>query len=137
VLDAGGRGRFSGSLPRRNQSNYNRGPQSILPISNDAPVADVCGLRPIGCIRTTRSAGGAEPFGIRVETTDGTYAIAEAIRADDESQGFYQTGPSFRRKTSDCATAAKLQFNAFVQLRLQLIHSADTKADIVTPVRAG
>jgi glycyl-tRNA synthetase len=82
--------------------------------------------------------GGVEPFAMRAETTDGTYAIAEAIMRTTNRKpplGFYQMGPSFRRETSDGATAAKLRFNAFVQLEFQLIHSADTKADIVTPVR--
>jgi glycyl-tRNA synthetase len=75
---------------------------------------------------------------MRAETTDGTYAIAEAIMRTTNCKpplGFYQMGPSFRRETSDGATAAKLRSNAFVQLEFQLIHSADTKADIVTPVR--
>jgi glycyl-tRNA synthetase len=82
--------------------------------------------------------GGVEPFAMRAETTDGTYTIAEAIMRTTNRKpplGFYQMGPSFRRETSDGATAAKLRFNAFVQLEFQLIHSADTKADIVTPVR--
>jgi glycyl-tRNA synthetase len=82
--------------------------------------------------------GGLQPFAMRAETTDGTYAIAEAIMRTTNRKpplGFYQMGPSFRRETSDGATAAKLRFNAFVQLEFQLIHSADTKADIATPVR--
>ena len=41
--------------------------------------------------------------------------------------------PSVGRR--DGATAAKLRFNTFVHLEFQLIHSADTEADIVTPVR--
>jgi glycyl-tRNA synthetase len=82
--------------------------------------------------------GGLEPFAMRAETTEGTYAIAETIMRTTNRRpplGFYQMGPSFRRETSDGATAAKLRFNAFVQLEFQLIHSADTKADIATPVR--
>jgi glycyl-tRNA synthetase len=82
--------------------------------------------------------GGVAAFAMRAETTDGTYAIAEAIMRTTNRKPplvFYQMGPSFRRETSDGATAAKLRFNAFVQLEFQLIHSADTKADIVTPVR--
>jgi glycyl-tRNA synthetase len=82
--------------------------------------------------------GGVEPFAMRAETTDGTYVIAEAIMRTTNRKpplGFYQMGTSFRRETSDGATASKLRFNAFVQLEFQLIHSADSKADIVTPVR--
>jgi glycyl-tRNA synthetase len=82
--------------------------------------------------------GGVEPFAMRAETTDGTYKVAETIMRTTNRKpplGFYQMGPSFRRETSDGATAAKLRFNAFVQLEFQLIHSADTKADIATPVR--
>jgi glycyl-tRNA synthetase len=82
--------------------------------------------------------GGVEPFAMRAETTDGTYVIAEAVMRTTNRKPplcFYQMGPSFRRETSDGATAAKLRFNAFIQLEFQLIHSADTKADIATPLR--
>lgn len=44
-------------------------------------------------------------------------------------------GQSYRRETSDGATAAKLRLNAFNQLELQCIHAADTKADLATAVR--
>lgn len=82
--------------------------------------------------------GGTEPFAMRAETTDGTYVMAtHLLRSTNKKPPvcFYQEGKSFRRETSDGATAAKLRFNAFTQLEFQMIHSVDTKVDFVTPMR--
>lgn len=82
--------------------------------------------------------GGESQYGLRPETTNGTYELAEASLREGSIRapfGFYQMGPSFRRETSDGATAAKLRFNQFTQLEFQLIMSEDTKADLATPLR--
>lgn len=82
--------------------------------------------------------GGEAQFGLRPETTNGSYEIAQSLILGGEIKapcGIYQIGPSFRRETSDGATAAKLRFNQFNQLEFQLIMSQDTKADLATPLR--
>lgn len=82
--------------------------------------------------------GGEEDWGLRAETTEGTYAIASQLMRESNMKpplGFYQMGQSFRRETTDGATAAKLRFNAFYQLEFQLIFAADTKADLHTDLR--
>lgn len=82
--------------------------------------------------------GGTSQYGLRPETTNGTYEIAKSLIRDGSVRApgcFYQMGPSFRRETSDGATAAKLRFNQFTQLEFQLIMSQDTKADLISPLR--
>lgn len=82
--------------------------------------------------------GGARPWALRAETTDGTYVLAERILRTTRLRPplcVWQMGYSYRRETRDGATAAKLRLNAFSQLELQLIHAEDTKAEIATPLR--
>lgn len=82
--------------------------------------------------------GGTSEWALRGETTDGTYATAVQILRSTRMRPplcVWQMGQSFRRETSDGATAAKLRLNAFVQLEMQCIHAVDTKADIATAVR--
>jgi glycyl-tRNA synthetase len=82
--------------------------------------------------------GGSEAFALRPETTNGTFAIAKHILMTTNRKPpfcVYQMGNSFRRETSDGATAAKLRFNAFNQLEFQCIYSNDTKVDFFTPLR--
>lgn len=82
--------------------------------------------------------GGARPWALRAETTDGTYVLAERILRTTRLRPplcVWQMGTSYRRETRDGATAAKLRLNAFSQLELQLIHAEDTKAEIATPLR--
>ncbi len=82
--------------------------------------------------------GGTSEWALRAETTDGTYATAVQILRSTRMRPplcVWQMGQSFRRETSDGATAAKLRFNAFNQLEMQCIHAVDTKADIATAVR--
>jgi glycyl-tRNA synthetase (class II) len=82
--------------------------------------------------------GGTSEWALRAETTEGTYATAVQILRSTRMRPplcVWQMGQSFRRETSDGATAAKLRLNAFVQLEMQCIHAVDTKADIATAVR--
>lgn len=82
--------------------------------------------------------GGIDPYALRAETTDGTYAIAAHIMRTTRLKpplGIWQMGYSHRRETSDGATAAKLRLNAFQQFEMQLIHAEDTKAEIAEPLR--
>lgn len=82
--------------------------------------------------------GGSNPYALRAETTDGTYSIAAQIIRTTRLNPplcIWQMGYSYRRETSDGATAAKLRLNVFNQLELQLIHAEDTKAEIATPLR--
>jgi glycyl-tRNA synthetase len=82
--------------------------------------------------------GGDLPYALRAETTEGSYTMAAHIMRTTKLKpplGIWQAGYSFRRELNDGATAAKLRFNAFNQLEFQLIHTTDTKADIVTPLR--
>ncbi len=82
--------------------------------------------------------GGSSEWALRAETTDGTYEAAVQILRSTRTRPplcTWQMGQSFRRETSDGATAAKLRLNAFVQLEMQCIHAVDTKADIATAVR--
>lgn len=82
--------------------------------------------------------GGARPWALRAETTDGTYVLAERILRTTRLRPplcVWQMGYSYRRETRDGAAAAKLRLNAFSQLELQLIHAEDTKAEIATPLR--
>ena len=81
---------------------------------------------------------GTSDWALRAETTDGTYATAVQILRSTRTRPplcVWQMGQSYRRETSDGATAAKLRLNAFNQLELQCIHAADTKADLATAVR--
>lgn len=82
--------------------------------------------------------GGTNPYALRAETTDGSYATAtQIIRTTKLNPPLcvWQMGYSFRRELSDGATAAKLRLNAFNQMELQLIHAEDTKAEIAGPLR--
>lgn len=82
--------------------------------------------------------GGTAPFAMRAETTDGSYAMAVQILKSTNVKPplcIWQMGISHRRELNDGATAAKLRFNAFTQLELQMIHYADTAMDIGQPVR--
>jgi glycyl-tRNA synthetase len=86
----------------------------------------------------TDPPGGTNPYALRAETTDGTYATAVQIMRTTKLKPplcVWQMGYSHRRETTDGATAAKLRLNAFTQLELQLIHAADTKAEIAIPIR--
>jgi histidyl-tRNA synthetase len=63
-------------------------------------------------------------WALRAETTDGTYRIARHLLRSTSMKPplcVYQSGKSFRRETSDGATAAKLRFNEFNQLEFQCI----------------
>ncbi|AXQ69254.1 hypothetical protein HOU02_gp471 [Caulobacter phage CcrBL9] len=81
---------------------------------------------------------GDKPFALRAETTPGTYKIAEHLLRQSGYKAplcVWQAGPSFRRESSDGATAEKLRFNQFWQLEFQCLYAEDTKADYATPVR--
>lgn len=83
--------------------------------------------------------GGTEPFALRAETTDGTYSIAAQMLRESRMKPpicFYQIGTSFRRETSDGATAEKLRFNAFTQLEFQMLYAEGTTAPIAETIRA-
>lgn len=68
---------------------------------------------------------------LRPETTPSTYAYSMALIANGVRPPvcYYQIGKSFRRETSDGATAAKLRYYEFTQLEFQCIYAADSKAD--------
>lgn len=81
---------------------------------------------------------GSREFALRAETTPGTYLIAEHLLKSTKMRApicFWQAGLSFRRETSDGATAAKLRFNQFYQLEFQCLYPQDTKADYAPVVR--
>lgn len=82
--------------------------------------------------------GGTEPWALRAETTDGSYEAAVRILRTTRARAplcVWQMGTSFRRETSDGATAAKLRFNAFTQLEMQCVFAADSTAPIADRVR--
>ena len=65
---------------------------------------------------------------LRAETTPSSYAYARSLKPK-LPLCIWQSGKSFRRETSDGATAAKLRFNEFYQLEFQCIYSNTTMAD--------
>lgn len=82
--------------------------------------------------------GGTKDWAMRAETTDGTYCAAVQILRTTSVKAplcVWQMGTSFRRELNDGATAARLRFNAFTQLELQMVYYADTAADIAQPIR--
>lgn len=82
--------------------------------------------------------GGVDPWALRAETTDGTYLAAHHLLRTTTMNPpvcFYQAGKSFRRETSDGATAAKLRFNEFHQLEFQCIYGKSTTAPIAETLR--
>jgi glycyl-tRNA synthetase (class II) len=82
--------------------------------------------------------GGDERWALRAETTDGTYLMAEHLLRTTSIKAplcIYQTGKSYRRETSDGATAAKLRFNEFYQLEFQCIFGTTTTAPIAETLR--
>ncbi len=82
--------------------------------------------------------GGTSEWAMRAETTDGSYlAAAEILRTTNVKAPLcvWQMGTSFRRELNDGATAAKLRFNAFIQLEMQAIYSANTANDFVPQLR--
>ncbi len=82
---------------------------------------------------------GDRDMALRAETTNGSYLMAVNILRTTKTKlplCVWQLGQSFRRETSDGATAAKLRFNAFYQLEFQCIFSADTMADYASMVRS-
>lgn len=75
------------------------------------------------------------------ETTDSSYVYARYLMGKHEDKRFrhpplcvWQARKSFRRETSDGATAAKLRFNDFYQLEFQCIYSTKTAVDYKKPV---
>lgn len=82
--------------------------------------------------------GGDEQWALRAETTDGTYLMAQHLLRSTTMRPplcVYQSGKSFRRETSDGATAAKLRFNEFHQLEFQCIYGSSTAAPIAETLR--
>lgn len=82
--------------------------------------------------------GGEEQWALRAETTDGSYALAQHILRTTTTKPplcVYQVGRSYRRETSDGATAAKLRFNEFQQLEFQCIYGESTAAPIAETLR--
>lgn len=82
--------------------------------------------------------GGTEQWAMRAETTDGTYAMAQHFLRATKLKAplcVYQSGRSYRRETSDGATAAKLRFNEFHQLEFQCIYGTTTTAPIAETLR--
>lgn len=82
---------------------------------------------------------GEDDMALRAETTDGSYQMAVHLLGNATKTRpplcVWQLGQSFRRETSDGATASKLRFNAFYQLEFQCIYSADTGADYAGALR--
>ena len=77
-------------------------------------------------------------WALRAETTDGSYRIARHLLRTTTKKPplcIYQSGKSFRRETSDGATAAKLRFNEFNQLEFQCIFGETTQAPIAETLR--
>lgn len=69
---------------------------------------------------------------LRPETTPSSYVYAEhLLKATSVKPPLcvWQLGKSFRRETSDGATAPKLRFNEFYQLEFQCIYRKNTKAN--------
>ncbi len=69
---------------------------------------------------------------LRPETTPSSYLYAKYLLKATSAKPplcVWQLGKSFRRETSDGATAAKLRFNEFYQLEFQCIYRKNTKAD--------
>jgi phenylalanyl-tRNA synthetase alpha subunit len=82
--------------------------------------------------------GGTDQWAMRAETTDGTYLMAKHLLSTTTIRPplcIYQSGKSFRRETSDGATAAKLRFNEFHQLEFQCIFGTTTTAPIAETLR--
>lgn len=83
--------------------------------------------------------GGAKPWALRAETTDGTYLAATEILMTTNVKAplcVWQMGPSFRRERSDGATAeGRLRLKQFNQLEFQLILREDTAFDVAPPLR--
>lgn len=82
--------------------------------------------------------GGSKEWALRAETTNGTYVMAQhLIRSSSMNPPLclYQAGKSFRRETTDGATAAKLRFNEFYQLEFQCIYGLSTTAPIPEALR--
>jgi len=82
--------------------------------------------------------GGTEQWAMRAETTDGTYLMAQHLLRSTSMKPplcVYQSGKSYRRETSDGATAAKLRFNEFHQLEFQCIFGESTTAPIAETLR--
>jgi glycyl-tRNA synthetase len=85
------------------------------------------------------SPAGTEQWGLRPETTDGSYLAAEWLLRNTTMRAplcVWQTGRSYRRETSDGATAAKLRFNEFQQLEFQCLYGETTQAPIAEALRA-
>lgn len=83
--------------------------------------------------------GGTGEWALRAETTDGTYlAAVEILRTTNVKAplAVWQMGPSFRRETSDGATAeGRLRLKQFHQIEYQLVLREDTSFDIAPPLR--
>lgn len=82
--------------------------------------------------------GGDEEWALRAETTDGSYLMAQHLLRSTSVRAplcVYQAGRSYRRETSDGATAAKLRFNEFQQLEFQCIYGETTAAPIAETLR--
>lgn len=85
-----------------------------------------------------------EPVTMRPETTATSYEYARHIigtgsdkdRARKLPLSIWQVGKSFRRESSDGASASKLRFFEFNQAEWQCIYSLDTKADYREAVMA-
>lgn len=98
----------------------------------DAPV-----LIPRGCIGaeysgsdifvTNHIVSGSE-LCLRAETTPSSYVFAQKVKGKLPIC-VWQSGKSFRRETSDGATASKMRYNEFYQLEFQCIYSVGTMAD--------
>lgn len=80
-------------------------------------------------------ARGLEPLVLRAETTETSYRYArhliEGLGAKKMRPPFcvWQLGKSYRRETSDGASASRLRYNEFHQLEFQCIYSVGTMAD--------
>jgi glycyl-tRNA synthetase len=76
----------------------------------------------------TNHKAGQDFLCLRAETTPSSYQVARNINGRLPIC-VWQSGKSFRRETSDGATAAKMRYNEFYQLEFQCIYSDSTKAD--------
>ena len=81
----------------------------------------------------TKAEMGDETIVLRPETTASSYLYANHLLTTGQAKAplcIWQAGKSFRRETSDGATAAKLRFNEFYQCEFQCIYKEGTKADV-------
>lgn len=76
---------------------------------------------------------------LRPETTPSSYACIQALNHGGYKFPLcvWQVGKSFRRESSDGASASRMRYNEFTQLEFQCIYANSTKADyaeVIIPV---